>query len=122
MPQLIDLSTFGSEEGKLTVFEKILPGDLKRVFYIYGVLGDQERAKHGHINASNALIAVAGSCRIRVTQSGKQEETFILSSPSQALILPPGDWHVMDQFTPDAVLLVMSNQYYDKNDYFFEKP
>jgi hypothetical protein len=121
MPQLIELSTFGKEEGRLTVFEKMLPGDIKRAFYIYGVPSDQERAKHGHLNAWNALVAVAGSCRVRVTHGG-QEDTFILNSPSQTLILQPGDWHIMDEFTPDAVLLVMSNQYYDKNDYFFEKP
>lgn len=121
MPQLIDLSTFGEEEGKLTVFEKVLPGDIKRAFYIYGVPNDQERARHGHFTATNALISVSGSCRVRVTHSG-QEDTYILNSPSQALVLQPGDWHIMDQFTPDAVLLVMSNQYYDKNDYFFEKP
>lgn len=121
MPQLIDLSTFGEEEGKLTVFEKVLPGDIKRAFYIYGVPYGQERAKHGHFTATNALVMVAGSCRVRVSHSG-QEDTYILNSPSQALVLHPRDWHIMDQFTADAVLLVMSNQYYDKSDYFFEKP
>lgn len=121
MPQLIDLSTFGEEEGKLTVFERLLPGDIKRVFYIYGVPNDQERAKHGHFTSTNALISVSGSCRVRVTHNG-QEDAYILNSPSQALVLHPGDWHIMDQFTVDTVLLVMSNQYYDKNDYFFEKP
>lgn len=121
MAQLIDLSTFGSEEGRLTVFEKILPGDIKRIFYIYGVAADQERAKHGHKNAWNALVSVSGSCRIRVTHN-QQEEVFILDSPNKSLILHPGDWHIMDQFTADAILLVMSNEYYDKNDYFFDKP
>ncbi len=121
MPQLIELSTFGTEEGRLTVFEKILPGDIKRIFYIYGVAADQERAKHGHKKAWNVLVAVAGSCRVRVTHD-QREDTFILDKPTQALILHPGDWHIMDQFTADAILLVMSNEYYDKSDYFFEKP
>lgn len=121
MPQLIELNTFGSEEGRLTVFEKILPGDIKRIFYIYGVATGQERAKHGHLKAWNALVAVSGSCRIRVTHN-QQEETFILDNPNRCLILHPGDWHIMDHFTTDAILLVMSNEYYDKNDYFLEKP
>ncbi|MEZ4903383.1 MAG: FdtA/QdtA family cupin domain-containing protein [Spirosomataceae bacterium] len=121
MPQLIELSAHGSEEGRLTVFEKILPGDIRRVFYIYGVTPEQERAKHGHKKAWNALVSVAGSCRIRVTHN-QQEDTYILDSPTKCLVLSPGDWHVMDQFSEGAVLLVMSNEYYDKNDYFLDKP
>jgi len=120
MPKLIELSTFGSEEGRLTVFEKILPGDVKRIFYIYDVANGQERAKHGHLKAWNALVSVAGSCRIRVTHN-QQEDTFILDNPKQCLILHPGDWHIMDQFSADAVLLVASNECYDKSDYFYEK-
>jgi hypothetical protein len=122
MPQLIELNTYGSAEGKLTVFEKILPGDIKRAFYIYGVAADQERAKHGHYTTWNALIPVAGSCRITVTTTDKTEHTFLLNQPTQCLILQPGDWHIMDQFSKDAILLVLSNQYYDKNDYITEKP
>ncbi|MFN8346661.1 MAG: FdtA/QdtA family cupin domain-containing protein [Spirosomataceae bacterium] len=121
MPQLIELNAYGSEEGRLTVFEKILPGDIKRIFYIYGVNSDQERAKHGHLKAWNALVCVSGSCRIQVTYN-QQETAYVLNEPTKCLILHPGDWHIMDQFTSDAILLVMSNEYYDKNDYFFDKP
>ncbi len=121
MPRLIELSTYGSIDGKLTVFEKILPGDIKRAFYIYDVAADQERAKHGHKNTWNALIPVAGSCRIVVTTKDG-EQTFYLNHPAQCLIIEPGDWHVMDEFSSNAILLVLSNEYYDKEDYVFEKP
>lgn len=121
MPQLIELTTFGSDTGRLSVFEKVLSNDIKRVFYIYGVAPDQQRAKHGHRTATNALIPVAGSCRISVTD-GKTEQVFHLNQPNQCLLLHPGDWHTMDEFSTDAVLLVLSDQYYDKEDYFFEKP
>jgi hypothetical protein len=39
MAKLLQLSTFESDAGDLTVFEKILPGDIKRVFYIRGKEG-----------------------------------------------------------------------------------
>jgi len=121
MPQLIELPTFGSETGRLTVFEKILSNDVKRVFYIYGVAPGEQRANHGHKKSWNALIPVAGSCRVYV-KNDQSEQTFLLNNPSQCLLIEPGDWHIMDEFSSDAVLLVMSNEYYDKDDYFKEKP
>jgi hypothetical protein len=33
------------------------------------------------------------------------------------LILEPKDWHIMDSFSDDAILLVLSNEYYDQADY-----
>jgi hypothetical protein len=35
-------------------------------------------------------------------------------------VLKPEDWHTMDQFSEDAILLVVSNQLYDKDDYIYE--
>lgn len=121
MPQLIELITHTNESGSLTVFEKVLPGDIKRAFYIYGTSGDKQRGKHSHIKATNALIPVSGSCRITVTNL-EGEQVFHLNTPNQCLILKPGDWHIMDEFSTNAVLLVMSDSYYDKDDYVFNKP
>ena len=42
MAYLIDLKTFIDVRGNLTVIEKTIPFDIKRIFYIYGV--DQSRA------------------------------------------------------------------------------
>lgn len=121
MPQLIELPTFGNEHGRLTVFEKWLPHDIKRIFFVYGVAPHEQRAKHGHHKTYNALICVVGSCQIHVSD-GKTERDFLLDSPQKCLILHPGDWHIMDNFSSDAVLMVASSEYYDKNDYFYEKP
>lgn len=119
MAKLMELPTYGNESGCLSVFEKLLPGDIKRVFYIYGVSPNQERGKHGHQKTWNALIPVAGSCRIRVTNS-QNEETFLLNKPNQYLLIQPGEWHIMDEFSSNAVLLVLSNEYYDPSDYFHQ--
>ena len=37
MAQLINLRTFTDKRGNLTVIEKVIPFDIKRIFYIYGV-------------------------------------------------------------------------------------
>jgi hypothetical protein len=118
MAQLIRLDTFSSDNGCLTVFEKVLPGTVQRVFYIYNV-GDQARAGHRHVQAWNALICVSGRCEV-YNNNGDDEETYVLDSPDLCLVLEPRDWHVMDRFSEGAVLLVMSNELYDKADYIYE--
>lgn len=118
MAHLSELTTFASENGHLTVFENIIPGTIQRVFYIYQA-GQSARAGHRHRQAWNALVCLAGSCRV-YSHNGKQEEYYHLSNPRQCLVLEPEDWHVMDNFTEDAILLVVSNQLYDKDDYIYE--
>lgn len=118
MAQVIHLSTFSSDKGNLTVFENMIPGDIRRVFYIYGA-GEGVRAGHRHKRTWCALICLTGSCRVYIND-GNEEQTIVLDKPNSCLILEPCDWHIMDQFTPDAMLLVLANELYDKDDYIYE--
>ena len=45
----------------------------------------------------------------------------ILDNPNKCLIVEPEDWHTMDNFSKDAVLLVLASEYYDASDYI-DKP
>jgi hypothetical protein len=118
MPTLLHLDTFYSDAGNLTVFEKVIPGTIKRVFYIYGA-ADLSRGGHRHHAAWNALICIHGSCHV-YSYDGVLEENFILDNPRTCLILEPKDWHIMDSFSKDSILLVLSNEYYDRADYIDE--
>lgn len=118
MAKLYELKTFSSDNGNLTVFENIIPGSIQRVFYIYQA-GQNVRAGHRHRLAWNALICVSGNCRVYVN-NGQEETYFTLNDPKACLVLHPEDWHTMDAFSDDAVLLVVSNQLYDKDDYIYE--
>ena len=118
MARLYELKTFTSENGSLTVFEGIIPGVIQRVFYIYEA-GKSARAGHRHRRAWNALVCLNGSCRV-YSHNGREETEFRLENPRQCLVLEPEDWHVMDEFSEDAILLVVSNELYDKDDYIYE--
>lgn len=119
MANLLELQTYLSEKGSLTVFEKVLKKGIKRIFYIYNA-HKQERGGHRHKLAYNALTCVSGSCEVYV-HNGETEETFILDSPDKCLLLEPRDWHTMYDFTENAVLLVLSDRFYEKEDYIYEK-
>jgi len=116
---LINLKTFCDQRGNLTVIEKVIPFDIKRIFYIYGV-DSSVRGKHRHKRTIQAAICIQGKCTIW-NNDGKKKEEFVLDSPDKCLILEPDDWHKMYNFSPDAILMILASKYFDANDYIFEE-
>ncbi|NDA34008.1 MAG: hypothetical protein EBZ01_04215, partial [Betaproteobacteria bacterium] len=66
------------------------------------------------------LVAVAGKVMIHVN-NGHEKTNYHLDSPRKGLILETVDWHTMDDFSKDCVLLVLASEPYDVNDYI-DKP
>ena len=119
MARLIDLKTFSDKRGNLTVIEKVIPFEIKRIFYIYGV-DDSIRGGHRHHKTIQAAICIKGSCVVSNNDSVHKED-FYLDQPSKCLIIEPNDWHTMHQFTEDAILMVLASEYFDSEDYIYEE-
>lgn len=117
MAQILTLPTYTDTRGKLTVIEKLLPFTVKRIYYIYEVTAS--RGGHKHKKTIQALICINGSCEIYVNNNGI-ENRYLLNTPNICLIIDPEDWHTMDNFSKDSVLLVLASEYYDKEDYIEE--
>lgn len=108
----------GDDRGRLVIAEcgKEVPFDIKRIFYIYGSDPDVIRGKHANRNSEFVLINVAGTSKVRATD-GKTEQLFSLDHPHEGLYLPRMVWKEMYDFSPEAVLLVLSNECYDAGEY-----
>jgi dTDP-4-dehydrorhamnose 3,5-epimerase-like enzyme len=115
MAHIISVPAFSDHRGSLHVLEGVVPFDIKRVYFIHGVPG-YPRGGHRHKKSIQALVCVSGSCLI-YNHNGQKEEEFLLDSPDKCLLLQPEDWHIMKDFSHDAVLLVLSSTPYDINDY-----
>lgn len=118
MPQIIDLKTFTDKRGNLTVIEKVLPFDIKRVFYIYGV-DDSVRGGHRHKKTIQATICIQGKCTVFCDNS-KEQSNYVLHQPNQCLILQTEDWHEMYNFSENCILMVFASECFDESDYIFE--
>jgi dTDP-4-dehydrorhamnose 3,5-epimerase-like enzyme len=118
MAYLIDLKSFTDKRGNLTVIEKTVPFDIKRIFYIYGV-DSSSRGGHRHKKTVQAAICIKGSCYIN-NHDGSSASTFLLNRPDKCLIIEPADWHTMDRFSDDAILMILASEYFDQNDYIFD--
>lgn len=119
MAHIIKLKTHSDNRGNLTVIEKEIPFNIKRIFYIYGV-DESVRGGHRHHKTIQAAICINGSCIVS-NNNGKDKEDFLLDHPSKCLILNPEDWHTMHHFTSDAVLLVLASELFDAADYIYEE-
>ncbi len=119
MAYFVDLKTFSDERGSLTVIEKEIPFEIKRVFYIYGATNESRRGGHRHISTIHALVCINGSCDILI-DDGKKCETVRLDSADRCLVLAPEDWHEMFNFSENAVLLVLASDFYDTHEYIME--
>ena len=116
--KLIEFSQNGDERGHLVVIEamKEIPFDIKRVFYIYGSDANVIRGSHANRKSEFVLVNVNGTSKVKVDY-GDSIEIFNLDRPHIGLYLPPMIWKEMYDFSEDAILLVLSSELYDSEEY-----
>jgi hypothetical protein len=115
--KLISLQSIHDSRGSLTVIEKVLPFQVKRIFYVYDMKAP--RGGHRHNLTHMALVAMGGSVSVEVTNSSGKE-IFKLTSPAQCLYLAPEDWHQFTAENDKVVLMAICSHEYDPNDYITE--
>jgi acetyltransferase-like isoleucine patch superfamily enzyme len=96
-----------------------VPFDIKRYFLVFGVTSLYLRGEHAHKALHQFLICVHGSCRV-VADDGVTREEFALEAPSVGLYVPPMTWLVHYKYSPDTILLVLTSDVYDADDYIRE--
>lgn len=117
--RIIELDKHHSDrKGNLSVVENgiTLPFDVKRVYYLYDVPGGESRGSHAHKELSQLIIAASGSFRVSL-YDGNQRAIFFLSRPYQGLLVLPGMWRDLDDFSSGAVCMVLASDIYREEDY-----
>lgn len=108
----------GDERGSLIALEnnKDIPFDIKRFYYIFDTKEGVRRGFHAHKKLKQVLICARGSCKILLDDS-KEKLEISLDSPDKGLLIDGMVWREMFDFSPDCVLMVLADDYYDENDY-----
>jgi len=114
----INFQPLGDERGSLVALEgnKSVPFDIKRVYYIFDSKEGISRGFHAHRNLKQVAVCVSGSCRF-VLDNGKQREEVVLEKSTIGLLIDDLTWREMYDFSPDCVLMVLANEFYDELDY-----
>ena len=115
---LMEFPKLCDPRGNLSFIEgtRHVPFPIKRVFYIYDVPGGETRGAHAHRQCAEVLIAVAGSLEVRLTD-GEKEVSFLLNRSNRGLLIPPGTWRTMHDFTTGTVVVALCSREYEEEDY-----
>ena len=107
-----------SKRGSLIALEEKIniPFELKRLFYIYDLNSFTSRGAHAHKISNQILICIHGSCEV-LLDNGKEQKSVLLNRPNHGLLQESMIWGEMYNFSDDCILMVLSDTYYDANDY-----
>lgn len=115
---ILEFKDLGDERGKLVVIEggRAIPFDIKRVFYIYDSDDTVIRGQHANKESEFVLINVAGTSKVRLTDS-REELVVNLDRPMIGVYIPRMIWKDMYSFSKDSVLLVLASTHYEASEY-----
>ena len=114
---VIDLGKINSDQGNITVLENskfIFP--VKRVFYLFDIVGGESRGAHAHKECHQFLIAASGSFEVQL-DDGKYKRQVFLNRANMGLHIPPGIWASEMNFSSGAICLVLASHTYSEIDY-----
>ncbi len=118
---LVTLPKFATSAGHITAINNgaQIPFDTKRVYYLYDIPSGETRGGHAHYNLHQLIVAAMGSSDV-VLNDGQNEKRFTLNQPNQGLLVVPGIWRELENFSAGSILLVLASELYSSEDYIRE--
>lgn len=117
-PKIIDLPKILDKRGNLSFFEhpNQLPFEIARTYWIYDVPGGEMRGSHAFKEQNEFIIALSGSFDV-VLHDRTTETKFSLNRSYYGLYIPKMYWRKLENFSTNALALIVSDKSYDESDY-----
>ena len=97
-------------------YDEQLPFIPKRYFIVFDVPDSEVRGNHAHRSVSQALVCVKGSCVVTI-DDGRNRDRIVLDRPDRGVYITPLVWATQQKFSSGAVLLVLSSEGYNPDEY-----
>lgn len=112
------LNKIHNNAGNITVVEsnQNVPFHIKRAYYLYDVPGGGFRGGHGHKELFQLIIAASGSFDV-LLDDGINKKIVQLNRPNYGLLVVPGLWRELFEFSSGAICLVLTSELYNESDY-----
>lgn len=116
--KIIQLSKIFNRAGNITIIENNLdiPFEVKRIYYLYDVPSNETRGGHAHRELFQLVVGASGSFNINL-DDGVNKKTFFLNKPDFGLLIVPGIWRDLSDFSSGSVCLVFASEKYSEFDY-----
>lgn len=115
---MLEIDKHHNEKGNISVVEndKTIPFSVKRVYYLYDIPGGEYRGGHAHKELQQFIVAASGSFDV-IVDDGETRRTFTINRPYRGLLVVPGIWRELDNFSSGSVCLVLASTEYSEEDY-----
>ena len=120
-PIIINLPKIGDKRGNLSLVEefKHIPFKIERTYWIYDVPGGEKRGGHAYRENQEFIVALSGSFDVFL-DDGKEKKLYSLNRSYYGLYVPKGWWRQMENFSTNALALVLASTPYTKEDYIYD--
>tara|TARA_B100000029_G_scaffold228490_1_gene226163 strand:+ start:1869 stop:2273 length:405 start_codon:yes stop_codon:yes gene_type:complete len=114
----IRIKSFASVSGKLVPisFNKKFPFKIKRMFFLYAKK-NKTRGDHAHKKCSQLFMTISGKIRLDIKTPNTKKSILIGKNSRYAILVPPKYWCSVKFLNKNSVLLVMTDRYYEFQDY-----
>lgn len=116
--KIIQLRKIHNRAGNITIIENNLdiPFEVRRIYYLYDIPSNETRGGHAHKELYQLVIGASGSFNINLND-GVNDKTIFLNRPDFGLLIVPGIWRDLSNFSSGSVCLVFASEIYSENDY-----
>lgn len=118
---ILPLNKIHNRAGNITIVEgdKHIPFGVKRIYYLYDIPGGEDRGGHAHKELRQLIVAASGSFDV-LLDDGQNKKIVTLNRPDYGLMVVPGIWRELMEFSSGAICLVLASDLYSENDYIRE--
>lgn len=118
---VVELTKIHNPAGNITIIENgnHQPFNVSRVYYLYDVPGGSERGGHAHKALYQLIVAASGSFDV-ILDDGINKKIIQLNRPYYGLLVIPGIWREIVNFSSGAICLVLASYKYQEEDYIRE--
>lgn len=116
---LVDVPTFTDERGAISVLDKELPFQVRRVFWLHHIKEGKDRGAHALLDSSEIMVAVHGSFIVDLDDTVNRI-SVLLDDPSKGLMIRPGVWFRTHSYKEDGVSLILAEEEYARDKYTYD--
>ena len=117
--RLVDFARRAPVPLRLTFVEgeRHVPFAIRRAYWIYDVPGGAVRGGHAYRTLHEVFIALSGSFDVTVDDGRGSTARYALNRSYFGLYVPAMQWRTLENFSTNAVCLILASAPYDEGDY-----
>lgn len=115
----IDIPTFKDERGAISVMDKELPFEVKRVFWLHHINEGQSRGGHALLEGTEIMCCMHGSFVLELFD-GDDTLKIKMDNPEIGVLIRPGVWFSTHSYKDGGVSLVLADEEYQRERYTYD--